>query len=308
MQQAALGKEISREQVIAYAAERGILISAAQLARWHRAGLLPRPRRLHLGRGKGTQSVYPVVAAPQALGLALSSRRHRGLDAMAWYTWLQGFPLTERIRASLLEMLNDGIALLEASLLDMTSGDGYADLDEEETGSASRPDADALHRTPRGFGRVKRRSLSTVQLALSEVLLGRLEEYRAFDDADWKILAQAFIPDKKLRTMGAPDLPHILASISQEQSFPRIRDAIARMSAARLEATRDDALLLWSYLGSSDRPLPEPTPEVFIRFLGAVRVSPNGRSVWLWYRRTLRNAGFLTVQEAIAKLGNSAHE
>lgn len=48
-----------REDLLVLARQRGFTITTTQLVRWHRAGLLPRPRQLPLKGIRGTGSFYP---------------------------------------------------------------------------------------------------------------------------------------------------------------------------------------------------------------------------------------------------------
>src|SRR5258707_5993855 len=73
----------SRDQVIGYASSLGYIVSAAQLARWHRAGLLPRPRQRPLGRGRGTETVYPPGTSVQVVALCQIKAEEHRLDRPA---------------------------------------------------------------------------------------------------------------------------------------------------------------------------------------------------------------------------------
>jgi hypothetical protein len=66
-------------------------ISRDQLARWHRAGLLPKPATKPLGRGRGTASLYPAIAYPQALALAELLKRDRHFPSVGWGLWWRGY-------------------------------------------------------------------------------------------------------------------------------------------------------------------------------------------------------------------------
>jgi hypothetical protein len=84
------GKE-SREHVIAYASGLGYPVTPAQLARWHRAGLLPRPSQRSLGRGRGTMTTYPPGTAAQVVALCQIRDDERRLDRIAFRLWWAGF-------------------------------------------------------------------------------------------------------------------------------------------------------------------------------------------------------------------------
>ena len=66
----------------------GIVVSARQLQRWDKSDLLPRPRRRALGRGKGTQSLYPLSARAQLIELCrLRSGGVTRLDHLLFALW-----------------------------------------------------------------------------------------------------------------------------------------------------------------------------------------------------------------------------
>jgi hypothetical protein len=75
---------------------RGHKVSRAQLARWHRAGLLPQPRQRSLGKGHGTQSIYPPGTGTQLLALCALRARERRLRYIAWGLWWQGYAIPMR--------------------------------------------------------------------------------------------------------------------------------------------------------------------------------------------------------------------
>jgi hypothetical protein len=81
----------SRDDLIKSAASLGYAITAAQLARWHRAGLLPRPSQRSLGRGRGTETVYPGGTSVQLVALCHRKEEERRLDRLAFGLWWDGF-------------------------------------------------------------------------------------------------------------------------------------------------------------------------------------------------------------------------
>src|SRR5258708_33835896 len=81
----------------------GFGVSATQLSRWHREGLLPRPRQRSMGRGKGTQSVYPAGTCSQLLALCKIRNQTRLLGRVGWHLWWKGFPVDKRHWAPALE-------------------------------------------------------------------------------------------------------------------------------------------------------------------------------------------------------------
>ncbi len=66
-------------------------VTKPELARWHRAGLLSRPERRSLGRGRGMVSVYPPGTADQLLALCMFHRSEKRLPYVAWRLWWAGY-------------------------------------------------------------------------------------------------------------------------------------------------------------------------------------------------------------------------
>ena len=81
----------ARDQVIELVSALGYDVSVAQLARWHRAGLLPRPRQRPLGRGRGTKTIYPHGTSVQVVALCQVKDEERRLGRVAFRLWWDGF-------------------------------------------------------------------------------------------------------------------------------------------------------------------------------------------------------------------------
>jgi hypothetical protein len=84
----------SSQHLLLLAQNHGYEVSAAQLARWHRAGLLPRPRQQALGRAQGTQTLYPPGTGEQLLFLCSLRSHQRRLTLLAWKLWWAGYPVS----------------------------------------------------------------------------------------------------------------------------------------------------------------------------------------------------------------------
>jgi hypothetical protein len=78
-------------ELLTLARQQGYPISALQLARWHRAGLLPRPRQQPLKEARGTCSLYPPGTGEQLLLLCSLRASERRLSHLAWQLWLAGY-------------------------------------------------------------------------------------------------------------------------------------------------------------------------------------------------------------------------
>lgn len=79
------------DALIAHMYSHDFTVTKSELARWHRAGLLPRPQRYSLGRGRGMISVYPTGTTDQLLALCLIHRTEKRLPHVAWCLWWEGY-------------------------------------------------------------------------------------------------------------------------------------------------------------------------------------------------------------------------
>ncbi len=77
----------TRDELLDAAGAEGYDVSASQLRRLYRAGLLPAPEIRPLGRGRGTESRYPPGSTVRLLRvLGVRAREHR-LSYTAWRLW-----------------------------------------------------------------------------------------------------------------------------------------------------------------------------------------------------------------------------
>lgn len=91
--------------MIAAASAAGATVTKAQLARAHRAGLLPRPTQQPLGYGRGTRSVYPEHSVTQLLRLCELKHQRRKFRDLGWMLWWDGFDVApELLRGTLVEV------------------------------------------------------------------------------------------------------------------------------------------------------------------------------------------------------------
>src|SRR5690242_4377144 len=79
------------EALIAYLSSHSFPITKTELARWHRAGLIPRTQRHSLGRGRGMISIYPPGTMDQLLALCTIHRSEKRLSYVAWRLWWIGY-------------------------------------------------------------------------------------------------------------------------------------------------------------------------------------------------------------------------
>jgi hypothetical protein len=105
----------STNDLISLARTRGFRVSKHQLARWHRSGLLPLPQeRRFLGRGVGSQTIYPTGTGAQLLALLEIHARERRLPYVAWLLWWEGYrsPIRRHVR----KFLDRPIGLVEKAI------------------------------------------------------------------------------------------------------------------------------------------------------------------------------------------------
>jgi hypothetical protein len=156
---------VRARSLIALSTQAGFPVTPAMLARWHRDGLLPPPTVRSLGRGRGTESIYPEGARDQFEALCKFRKQTRDLDRVAWALWWQGFELPEQIiRRALGELMND-----------LQELERFASCLGEDDGSAPDEVYDAAWEK---FERLVRRSRKRVAARLA----------RKFGFIDWRDL------------------------------------------------------------------------------------------------------------------------
>ncbi len=88
------GSGETRQELLDLARDNGYEVSSPQLARWHREGLLPQPEVRRLGKGHGTQTVYPPGTEDQLLALCAIRDKKWRLGPTAWYLWWAGYEVS----------------------------------------------------------------------------------------------------------------------------------------------------------------------------------------------------------------------
>src|SRR6266511_2593822 len=169
----------TREQLLAAATAAGLAVSQAQLARWHRAGLLPRPQVRPLGRGRGTVSLYPPGSGQRLVRVAQLHQRERRLTSVAWRLWWgDGGPVPVPARELLAQVAQrweqDRNHLAELLAGEAGEPEATAALDviyhQAETGRLGRQLGQVRRNT-------RREGFSTVVRVLAEIGVGRFRGY-----------------------------------------------------------------------------------------------------------------------------------
>jgi len=115
-------------EVIAEAAARGFTVTESQLVRWHREGLLPPigeaiPRRF-LGRGRGSETVYPPDTGSQVVALCQALAEKRKLSHAGWQLWWRGYTVAPSF---VRDPLEDALKELEGFLAFVRGNGGLSD-------------------------------------------------------------------------------------------------------------------------------------------------------------------------------------
>lgn len=92
-------------------AKVGSSATAEQVERWRREDLLPHPRQIGHGRGKGSHTEVPFASVAQVQEIVRLYAIRRKRDWVGWQLWLRGFDVAERYWREPLE--NARKALLE---------------------------------------------------------------------------------------------------------------------------------------------------------------------------------------------------
>ena len=239
--------DIARADLIAHAKANGYVVSVAQLERWHKAGLLPRPHKRYKGKGKGTESRYPVITRDQVLSLCAALGESRHLDRAKWSVWCAGFPLTDLARAFLVErtdeLLNSATAQLagEATRRSVIHRAGFGPAPVElrpiRTELGNRGFQDFMRAVLALFAGQLDASSENVSPALGILLLG----------------LSAANANPKLRAAVTPQrgmLPTGVMEVLRFCDLTTLRASLASASDVELERARDDCRIAWTFVRS----------------------------------------------------------
>jgi hypothetical protein len=106
------------DRIIEAALNAGFPLSRRQLAEWHRHGLIPKPKQLPLGRGKGSASIYRHGTTRQAITCAILMIRFGSLRRVGWELWVLGYPVAERLWRPPLKRAHKAFRFLASYLSD----------------------------------------------------------------------------------------------------------------------------------------------------------------------------------------------
>lgn len=98
---------ISQRELLAAAGRQGAKVSSHQLKRWRTAGLVPRPKVVHVAGIRGSRALYPEWAIRQLVAVERLHRSIHRLDALRVAVWWKGLWVEpDALRASLIAPLD----------------------------------------------------------------------------------------------------------------------------------------------------------------------------------------------------------
>jgi hypothetical protein len=145
------------DTIIDLAAKEGITLSDRQLAEWHRAGLIPKPKQQRLGRGKGSRSVYPNGTLRQAIACSTLMHQFVSKDWVGWELWVRGYPVREEHWRNPVGMAHKTFELFFASVTECSDAGDEEPPEVSDAGDELIANvADRLY-APERMGRARRR-------------------------------------------------------------------------------------------------------------------------------------------------------
>lgn len=170
-------------QVLAKARAAGFAVSTAQLARWHRIGLLPQPRTRSLGRGHGTQTMYPAGTGDQSIKLCQLRKRHRNLREVGWRLWWLGYSVEEGWSQGHLQA---AAADMDRMLESLRAANETLNSNDDDVADKAFADLEAAcgKRLPKSFAsqlrrRIGRRNFAMLVRFILTFVSGDLESFRS---------------------------------------------------------------------------------------------------------------------------------
>ena len=211
---------------MSYLAEEGHEISVAQLNRWSRRRLIPKPRRRGLGRGEGVESEYPVLTFMHAVLLDSMLRESYTLDGVGWTMWCIGLPVTDGVRLILQRAFEKKRKWIDATMT--------APVEEQADHGDHKP-ADGSERA-----RLAQETSVGVQV-VHDMLLGIFEP----EHHDLQIVRRAFDTEH----LPTDELGALFTDVSQSVGLSAIERVIEDASNNDLESWRNEIQTVRAHLG-----------------------------------------------------------
>lgn len=163
-------------------AEAGSIVTDAQIERWRRQGLLPRPRQTGLGHSRGSVVMVPPETAAQAMEIERLYRIRRKRDWVGWQLWMQGYEVDDRYWKTALEEARSSILDVRQIVkrIDRDANDRETDLDALKAIILKHAEGTPFHAP---LSKLQPDILETMVGFGKEILLGRFEGFSHEGDA-----------------------------------------------------------------------------------------------------------------------------
>lgn len=233
------------------AAAHGPTVTPKQLLRWHTVGLLPRPRRRHLGRGRGTQTVYPAGTAAQLLALLkLHEGRRLRVERAGFALWYDGWPVDVVFARDALGKAAADWAALVARMRDEGNEGGLSDEAWSIVGGLVREHAPALRAAYRRAGQARAKTFRFVLLQLAAGTFGGFDEEgrESFMEGMGFARRRLAQPWKGAKWLEGHDVADSLLRLQETLRPDTLRTALDATAADELALARDEWRALLSGL------------------------------------------------------------
>jgi hypothetical protein len=219
--------------LLAQARKAGFSVKDEKLRRWQRRGLLPPVQRHGLGRGRGTESLYPAGSAKQLVALCAQVKKRRVLRDAAWAIWWENYPVSE---AWIRERLEQYLILPEELRAVWNSEESEKSADPVELIERW---AQTKKRLPQPLGRI-RRSLRqnrfiTFLIFLLQVVAG-IRPLFSSDEED----GDSEVTNKGFAIKDAQEAETDLEAISKALDPTKLRSALDSASFEEICEARDE--------------------------------------------------------------------
>lgn len=303
---------ITSDGLLGLTRAHGYEVNKRQLADWHRYGLLPEPERRFLGRGRGSESVYPMGTDEQLLALLEIHSGEKRLDHVAWQLWWRGFPVS-------LDVVRSFLTELAAEVDSHTPY--IADLGSRQLSSWAKSIAEESREAglDKPVGRSRKR-LGRIQFpAFVRVLLrvwgGVYTPGESEFGSDTQLVEQAYgVQIKRRRGLMGPGVwvkSMSLAALLREGSRfllnHSIREELAALSDEQMLLAREEAAPWLEILGRSGLAFDWIYGRGVYPLSGlseAVRsMRPSDEGIWFTWWAILRFRGPMLIRKGMERMG-----
>ncbi len=294
------------------------MVTRSELARWHRAGLLPRPRRHSLGRSRGMVSVYPTGTADQLLALCLIHRSEKRLPYVAWRLWWEGYPV---LIPSIQQFLEGARAQWQQGVEELRQ------LQEHPEQLSKLLDRITVTRLARGTlaqarKRVGRKHFPTLVGVLVRVASGTFEGYAINPEAgiDERCIVETGFGLQRARTNRLADAGpwltgdtgEVLKQLSSRLRHHPLGEDLSTVSEAELTNAREEVRCFLSAFEGMSRTLDRMFSRGafgFSVFADVIReFGPQDQAIMLLFWRMFRSWGLGEGMDALLELARQWHQ